>query len=91
MALDILDPRVRIIVTLRQAGHDNDAITSFMSLFDTAGQEQRERLAQLVSMEDPEVIRAVVRVLPDVHAAILRKAGKTPKEIIEEAAAAFIH
>lgn len=86
MSLDILDPRVRIIVTLRKNGHDDDSITSFMSLFDTVVGAQKERLAQLVTVEDPEVIRRLVAVLPDVHAAMLRKAGRTPDEIIEEAA-----
>lgn len=91
MALDILDPRVRIIVTLRKNGHDNDEITSFMSLFDTTDRAQQERLAQLVTVEDPEIIRALVGVLPDVHAAMLRRGvgGKTPNEIIEEAAKQF--
>lgn len=86
MALDILDPRVRIIVTLRKNGHPDDAITSFMSLFDTVGRSQQERLAQIVTVEDQEVVRRLVRVLPDVHAALLGKNGKTPEEIIEEAA-----
>jgi hypothetical protein len=88
MALDILDPRVRIIVTLRKNGHDNDEITSFMSLFDTTDRVQQERLSQIVTVEDPQIIRAIVKVLPDVHAAMLRKGagGKTPNEIIEEAA-----
>ena len=92
MALDILDPRVRIIVTLRRNGHDNDEITSFMSLFDTAERGQQERLSQLVTVEDPEIIRALVKVLPDVHAALVRRGagGKTAKEIIEEAALQFI-
>ncbi|OGL95969.1 hypothetical protein A2348_01665 [Candidatus Uhrbacteria bacterium RIFOXYB12_FULL_58_10] len=85
MALDILDPRVRIIVTLRKNGNPDDAITSFMSLFDAVGHAQQERLAQLVTVEDQEVINRLVRVLPDVHAAMLRKNGKTPEEIIEEA------
>ena len=86
MSLDILDPRVRIIVTLRQKGHDNDEITSFMSLFDGVSRGQQERLSQIVNVEDPEIIRRLVKVLPDVHAAILRKNGKTPEELIEEAA-----
>ena len=86
MPLDILDPRVRIIVTLRKSGHDNDEITSFMSLFDSVSNEQRERLAQLVTVEDPEIIRRLVRVLPDVHAAMLKKGDKTPEQIVEEAA-----
>lgn len=85
MPLDILDPRVRVIVTLRRNGHDDDSITSFMSLFDTVEQGQKERLAQIVTVEDPEIIRRLVAVLPDVHAAILRKSGRTPEEIIEEA------
>ncbi len=91
MALDILDPRVRIIVTLRRNGHDNDEIASFMSLFDTAERAQQERLSQIVTVEDPEIIRALVKVLPDVHAAIVRRGagGKTAKEIIEEAALQF--
>jgi hypothetical protein len=88
MPLDILDPRVRVIVTLRKNGHDNDEVTSFMSLFDTVDKESQERLSQIVTVEDPEVIRALVGALPDVHAAILRKGqgGKTPQQIIEEAA-----
>ena len=91
MALAILDPRVRIIVTLRKNGHDDDEITSFMSLFDTAERSQQDRLAELVTVEDPEIIRALVKVLPDVHAAIVRRGagGKTAKEIIEEAALQF--
>jgi len=89
MALDILDPRVRIIVTLRKNGHPDDAITSFMSLFDTVGRSQQERLAQIVTVEEQEVIRRLVQVLPDVHAAMLHKNGKTPEEIIEEAARGF--
>jgi hypothetical protein len=91
MALDILDPRVRIIVTLRRNGHEDDEITSFMSLFDTAERAQQERLSQLVTVEDPEIIRALVKVLPDVHAALVRRGagGKTANEIIEDAALPF--
>ncbi|NBS41219.1 hypothetical protein EBS80_00990 [bacterium] len=86
MALEILDPRVRIIVTLRQSGHDDDSITSFMSLFDTVDRVQQERLAQIVTVEDSEVIRRLVAVLPDVHAAMLKKGDRTPNQIIEDAA-----
>lgn len=86
MALDILDPRVRIIVTLRKNGHSDDEVTSFMSLFDTVTRQNQERLAQLVTVEDAEIIRRLVRVLPDVHAAMMKKNGRTPEELIEEAA-----
>jgi replicative DNA helicase len=86
MALDILDPRVRIIVTLRRNGHGDDEVTSFMSLFDSVAKANQERLAQLVTVEDKDIIRRLVAVLPDVHAALMKKNGKTPEELIEEAA-----
>ncbi len=89
MPLDILDPRVRIIVTLRKNGHPDDEVTSFMSLFDTVAKTDQERLSEIVNAEDPEIVRALVTVLPDVHASVLKKGSKSPRELIEQAAQKF--
>jgi len=79
-----LDPRVFIIVSLRQRGHSDDEIAAMLSLFDSTDKPMQQRLAEFVAMEDEEVVDALVGVMPAVREALMRGNG-SPGDLIEEA------
>jgi hypothetical protein len=89
MPLEVLDSRVHIIVTLRKRGVSDDDINSVTALYDSVEPPLQTMIAKLVTLEDPQVVAALVRLLPDVRAALLKRDSKAVVAIVEQAAKAF--
>ncbi len=84
-----LDPIVFVIVNLRSWGYSEDEISSMKAIMESVDAQTQQRLAKLVALEDPEIIRAIIRKLPEIRDAVLHTNGKDPAEIIMEVSKTF--
>ncbi len=91
MDLPLLDSRVHLIVTLRRAGVADDAIAAITTLYDAVGTRGQSLILQLMTLETPEVVRALADIVPDAIAAVMKPgAARTADQIVEDAAKPFL-
>ena len=86
MPLEIQDSRVFTIVTLRKRGHSDDDIAAVTTLYDSLGPKEQGMLSKLVALENPQVVSDLVRILPDIRAALVKGQAKTAVELVEQTA-----
>jgi hypothetical protein len=80
-----LDPNVYIIVTLRRRGHSEDEIAVMKAIVDSLDKDGQRRLAEIVAMEDEDIIERLVKTLPAIRESIAKGGEKTPADLIEGA------
>lgn len=90
MDLPSLDSRVHLIVTLRRAGVQDDAVSAITTLYDAVGTRGQSLILQLITLETPEVIRALADSVPDAIAAVMKPGARTADQIVEDAAKPFL-
>jgi len=86
MALLIQDSRVFTIVTLRKRGHTDDEIAAVTALYDSLDARGQGMLGKLVALENPQIVTDLVRILPDIRAAVAKGQSKTVIELVEKTA-----
>jgi len=86
MPLEIQDSRVFTIVTLRKRGHSDDEIAAVTALYDSLSAKEQGMLSKLVALENPQIVSDLVRILPDIRAALAKGQSKTVVELVEKTA-----
>lgn len=91
MGISLLDSRVHLIVTLRRAGVGDDAITAITMLYDAVGTRGQALILQLLTLEEPDVVKALADIVPDAIAAVMKPGSeRSADQIVEEAAKPFL-